>query len=55
MTVQEKYEAINLDLVREYQRQGHSMYCALNMVRTGQSCGCEKENWRDDNAKRNTA
>ena len=58
MTAQEQYEhdeATNLEKVREYQRQGHSLQCAATMAWTGQSCGCEKENWRDDNAKRNTA
>jgi len=49
MTAQAQYEIEeydNLEKVKEYQRQGHSLQCAAEMAWRGSECICEMENWR---------
>ena len=49
MTAQERYEideATNLELAREFQRQGHTFQCSHSMIR-GSECICQMENWRN--------
>jgi len=41
----EQDEADYLEMVKDFQRQGHTLDCSANMAGTGAGCNCEMERW----------